>query len=125
MLDTLPPRERQIIDALYARGEATAAELRDALSDPPSDSAIRSMLARLERKGFVRHRVVEQRYLYSPAVSDDAAATPLLKQLVNTFFNGSAVSAATALLGMAKRADPKELDELAALIDRVRREDAP
>lgn len=125
MLDTLPPRERQIIDALYARGEATAAEVRDALSDPPSYSAIRSMLARLERKGFVRHRVVEQRYLYSPAVSDDAVATPLLKQLVNTFFNGSAVSAATALLGMAKRADPKELDELAALIDRVRREDAP
>ena len=62
MLEKLPPRERQLVDALYANGEASAAELRQALPDPLSDSAVRAMLSRLERKGYVRRRVDEKRH---------------------------------------------------------------
>jgi predicted transcriptional regulator len=122
MLEKLPPRERQIVDILYARGEATAAEVRDALPNPPSYSAVRAILARLESKGFATHREVEQRYVYAPAVPQAKARKSALGQLVGTFFNGSPIGAATALLGMTAKVDPKELDALQAAIERVRKE---
>lgn len=122
MLEKLPPRERQIVDILYARGEATAAEVRDALPNPPSYSAVRAILARLETKGFVTHREVEQRYVYAPAVPQAKAWRSALGQLVGTFFNGSPIGAATALLGMTQKVDPKELEALQAAIERVRKE---
>src|SRR5687768_2422248 len=122
MLEKLPPRERQIVDALYVRGEATAAEIRDAIPNPPSYSAVRAILARLEIKGFVTHREVEQRYVYAPAVPEAKARRSALGQLVGTFFNGSPIGAATALLGMTNKVDPKELDALQAAIERVRQE---
>jgi predicted transcriptional regulator len=122
MLEKLPPRERQIVDLLYARGEATAAEVREGISNPPSYSAVRAILARLETKGFVTHREIEQRYVYAPAVPEAKARGSALRQLVGTFFNGSPVSAATALVGMSKKPDLAELEALQAAIERVKRE---
>lgn len=122
MIEKLPPRERQIVDILYARGEASASEVKDHLPDPPSYSAVRAMLARLEQKGFVTHREVDQRYIYAPALPKAKARRSALSQIVGTFFNGSPVSAATALLGMSVKPSPAELDELQAAIDRARRE---
>ena len=69
----LSRRERQIIDILYARGHATAADVQTALPDPPSYSAVRAMLVRLEAKGFVRHREEELRYVYFPTKSRASA----------------------------------------------------
>lgn len=122
MLEKLPPRERQIVDILYARGEASAAEVRQDLVDPPSYSAVRAMLARLEQKGFATHREVEQRYIYAPVVPEAKARRSALSQIVGTFFNGSPVSAATALLGMSEKPSLAELETLQAAIDRAKRE---
>lgn len=122
MLEKLPPRERQIVDVLYVRGEATAAEVREAIANPPSYSAVRAILARLETKGFVTHREVDQRYVYAPAVPEAKARRSALAQLVGTFFNGSPIGAATALLGMTQKIDPRELEALQAAIDRAKQE---
>ena len=122
MLDKLPPRERQIVDFLYVRGEASAAEVRDGIPSPPSYSAVRAMLARLETKGFVTHREFEQRYIFAPALPQAKARRSALSQVVSTFFNGSPVSAATALLGMSQRPSRAELDALQAAIDRAKEE---
>ena len=122
MLEKLPPRERQIVDVLYARGEATAAEVREAIPNPPSYSAVRAILARLETKGFAIHREVDQRYVYAPAVPEAKARRSALAQLVGTFFNGSPIGAATALLGMSQKIDPRELEALQAAIDRAKQE---
>ena len=121
MLEKLPPRERQIVDVLYARGEATAAEVRKAIANPPSYSAVRAILARLETKGFVTHREVEQRYVYAPAVPEAKARRSALAQLVGTFFNGSPIGAATAL-AMTNTFDPRAVDARQGAIDRARKE---
>ncbi len=120
MLEKLPPRERQLVDALYANGEASAAELRQALPDPLSDSAVRAMLSRLERKGYVRRRVDEHRFIYSPVMREDKAARSALRQVITSFFSGSPLGAATALVGMVDEVDPKELEALNSAIERAR-----
>ena len=120
MLERLPPRERQIIDVLYACGEATAVQVREALKDPPSNSAVRAMLARLELKGFVTHHEVEQRYVYSPSLSVKAARESALRQILKAFFDNSPARAATALLGMSKKLDDRELGELEDAIKKSR-----
>jgi predicted transcriptional regulator len=122
VLEKLPPREREVVDALYVLGEATAAEVREHLENPPSNSAVRAMLARLEAKGFVKHRADEQRYVYAPVVARGKAEQTALQRLVSTFFNNSPARAATALLGMSETLSPKELDELERMIARARRE---
>ena len=122
MLDTLPARERQVFDALYARGEATAAELCEAMENPPSNSAMRIMLSRLEKKGFVSHRKVDQAYVYAPALPERKVRQTAVRHFVNTFFGGSPVGAAAALIGMSDRVDPAELDELQKAIERARKE---
>ena len=123
MLEKLPPRERQIVDLLYVRGEATAAEICDSLADAPGNSAVRAMLGRLERKGFVRRQASEGRsYVYAPAVPEAKAKQSALGQVVRTFFNGSPLGAATALLGMSENPEPEELDELERLIAKARKE---
>lgn len=120
MLNQLPPRERQIVDLLYQRGALTVAELCDALPDRLSGSAVRAMLKRLEDKGFVSRDESERGFVFSPTLSDNQARHTALGHVVRTFFNGSAVSAASALLGMAKGLDSGELDELEAMIARAR-----
>ena len=122
MIEKLPPRERQLFDALYAHGEATAAELEALIPDPPSNSAIRAMLSRLEKKGFVARRLDDQKYVYSTALPERKVRQSALRHIIQTFFNGSPAGAATALLGMSDRIEAHELDQLEQLIARAREE---
>ena len=120
MLNKLPPRERQIVDLLYQRGEMTAAEVGDALPVELSGSAVRAMLKRLEDKGFVQRADSERGYLYSPVVADTVARKNALSDVVRVFFNGSAAGAASALLGMSDRLDNSELDKIEQMIAKAR-----
>ena len=122
MLNRLPPKERQIVDLLYAGGEMTASELTEALPQPLSGSAVRTMLKRLEDKGVVRRSDSERGFLYSPTLSDQSARKSALSDVVRVFFNGSATSAASALLGMSDKLDTSELDALEQMIAKARRE---
>jgi Predicted transcriptional regulator len=121
VLSKLPPRERQIVDILYQRGPLAVAEVCDTLPDRLSGSAVRAMLKRLEDKGFVRRSDSERGYLYSPVVSDNVAKKSALSEIVRVFFNGSAASAATALLGMSDRLDKDELKQLEDMIAKARK----
>ena len=126
-MPALPPeklsrREREIMDAIFALGEGASAEaIRDRLSEPPSYSAVRAMLVRLERKGYVRHREEGLRYIYQPTTSRTTARRAALQQLVRVFFDGSPQQTATALLAQDAWIDG-ELDALRAEIDKVRKE---
>lgn len=122
MIQKLPPRERQLFEALCTIGEATAIELEAALDDAPSNSAIRAMLVRLEKKGFVSRRFADQRYLYVSTLTQPKVKQSALSHLIQTFFNGSPASAATAILGMSEKIEPAELDRLEALIAKARKE---
>src|SRR6202051_3242586 len=95
---TLSRRERQILDILYARGRATAAEILGSLPDPPSSSATRELLRVLEQKGHVRHEEDGPRYMFFPRVSRQRASVAALRHLLDTFFDGSPAAAATALV---------------------------
>lgn len=117
MIDSLPRREREIFEILCNAGEATAAEIRTAMDDPPSYSAVRTMLARLEAKGLVKHRSVEQAYVYKSVPQPAKVRESALKSMVKTFFDGSAASAATALLGLTKSLSPEEAEALRRAID--------
>jgi BlaI family transcriptional regulator, penicillinase repressor len=120
--EALSRRERQIMDIVYRRGEASAAQILDDLSDPPSYSAIRALLRILVDKKHLQHREDGPRYVYSPTLPRQTARARALAQVVNTFFDGSALKAASALLGSSQRKLTKsELDELSALIDAARK----
>ncbi len=121
MLDSLAPRERQIVDILYQRGDATVTEVREALPDPLTASAVRAMLTRLEAKGVVERRGSERGFAYAPRVPQSEATRSALSQVVNVFFNGSAVGAASALLGMSGPLDERDLDDLERLIADARK----
>ena len=116
MLESLPPRERQIVDLLYQRGAMAVTEICDALPDRLTGSAVRAMLARLEAKGAVGREQGARGWLYSPTLAEEKAGHSALGHIVRTFFNGSAVSAASALLGMSGRLKASELAELDAMI---------
>ena len=120
MLSKLPPRERQIVDLLYEHGAMAVAEICDALPDRLSGSAVRAMLQRLERKGYVQREDSERGFVYSPAVADSVARKSALSEVVRVFFNGSAAGAPTALLGMSDRLDPDELKRLEDMIAKAR-----
>jgi predicted transcriptional regulator len=114
----LSRREREILDVLHSLGdEAAAEEIRERLSDPPTGSAVRAMLARLEAKGALKHKVKGLRYVYSPTVRRSTARKSALRQLVQVFFEGSAGQAMTALLNDEKWTE-EELDELMREIER-------
>jgi BlaI family transcriptional regulator, penicillinase repressor len=95
---TLSRREREVMDVLYRRGEATVAEVMDDLKDPPTYSAVRSILRVLTEKGHIVHRADGPRYVYAPAVGAERASKAALDHVVNTFFDGSAERALAALL---------------------------
>lgn len=117
----LSRRERQIVDILYARGKATAAEVQTALPDPPSYSAVRAMLRILEDKGHVKHEQDGPRYVYVPTVGRDNAKRSALHHVLKTFFDGSTEQAISALLDdSASKLSDAELDRLARLIDQAR-----
>ncbi|MDN2708188.1 BlaI/MecI/CopY family transcriptional regulator [Janthinobacterium sp. SUN118] len=121
-LEDLAPRERQVVECVYRLQEATAAQLQEELKPDLSNSAVRAMLARLETKGILQHRVDGQRYLYSAVAPQAKVRESALKKLVGTFFNNSKASAATALLGMSGELSSKELDDLEAMIAKARKE---
>ena len=119
----LSRRERQIMDALHQRGCATAAEVRGALPDAPSYSAVRALLRILEAKGHVKHLKERARYVYKPRVSPETARRSALRRLVSTFFGGSAAQAAAALLEHADtRFSELELQKLEKMIEQARKE---
>jgi predicted transcriptional regulator len=97
----LSRRERQVMDILFRRGEATVAEVMGDLADPPTYSAVRSVLRILVGKGLVTHREDGPRYVYLPTASPDRARDEALLHVVRTFFDGSAEQAVTALLRMS------------------------
>ena len=118
----LTRREREIMNAVFALGNrASAEEIRARLTDPPGDSSVRVMLARLEKKGCLKHRQDGVRYVYSATVAPAVAKRTALQQYVQTFFGGSLGRMMTALVGEAGWTD-EELEELRAEIDRVRKE---
>ncbi len=119
----LSRRERQILDILFRRGRATAAEVHADLPDRPSYSAVRAHLRTLEDKGHVKHEAEALRYVYSPTTQPGRARKSALRHLVETFFDGSPAHAAAALLDSnATRLSPEELDNLSALIEKARKE---
>ncbi|HYE88417.1 MAG TPA: BlaI/MecI/CopY family transcriptional regulator [Vicinamibacterales bacterium] len=118
--ETLSRRERQMLDILYAKGSATAAEVREAMADPPSYSAVRALLRILEEKGHAVHQTQGTRYLYAPAVPRESARTSALSRVVSTFFDGSAAQAAAALVDSGSLS-AEDLTRLSALIERARK----
>lgn len=120
---TLSRRERQIMDVLYRRGRATAAEVIQDLTGDPHSSTVRTQLRVLEEKGHVRHEEEGLRYVYMPAVPRHAARKSALRHLVETFFDGSTEKAVAALLGReGSRLSDEELDRIADLIAKTRKE---
>ena len=119
----LTKRERQIMDALYRLGRATAAEIMDAVPAAPGYSTVRTQLRVLERKGHVRHQEEGLRYIYMPTVPRHSARKSALKHLVDTFFEGSSGKAVAALLGgEASRVTDDELERIADLLNGARSE---
>jgi BlaI family transcriptional regulator, penicillinase repressor len=119
----LSRRERQIMDILYRRSRATASEVMEDLPGNPSYSTVRTQLRVLETKGHVRHEEEGLRYVYIPALPRHAARKSAVRHLVETFFEGSTAKAVAALLGGdASRLTDEELERIAALIERARKE---
>jgi predicted transcriptional regulator len=116
-------RERQIVEIVYRLGRASVTDVRDALPDPPSYSAVRAMLGKLRDKGHLTQEVDGPRYLYRPAVPAERARKTAMRQLVDTFFDGSVERAVVALANLSNTdIDPDRLDELARRIRSVRQE---
>ena len=119
----LTKRERAIMDVLYRLGRATAAEVLAALAGSPHYSTVRTQLRVLEEKGHVRHESDGLRYVYLPTVARHTARKAALRHLVETFFDGSAASAVTALLGRdAGRLTDEDLDRIDAIVQSARKE---
>lgn len=118
----LSRRERQIMEIVYRRGQANAAEILADLPDPPSYSAVRGLLRILVGKQHLRHRADGPRYVYSPVVGRERARSRAVADLLDTFFDGSASQAVAALLGSTRRKlSAEELDEFDALIAEARK----
>jgi predicted transcriptional regulator len=116
-------REREIMEALYRLGEATAAEIRDAIAEPPTYTAIRTHLTILEKKGHVHHESDGTRYIYAPRIARGEMGRRAIDSLLNTFFDNSVESAVAAMLTREDANIPREdLDRLARLIDKARKE---
>ena len=119
----LSRRERQIMDILYQRGKASAAEVREAMPDPPSYSAVRAMLRVLEEKGHAKHQAEGLKYVYVPLVAADKARRSAVKHLMETFFQDSPEKIVAALLDVSsRRLTREELDRMAEMIEQAKRE---
>ena len=121
----LSRRVRQIVDALYKLGRASAADIRAEIPAAPSYSAVRSLLRILEDKGHVRHEQDGPRYVYVPVIARDNAKRSAMRHMLQTFFDGSTSQAMSALLDVSSsRLDDAELDRLKKLIDQARKQGA-
>jgi len=122
-LDGLSRRERQIMEILYQRGKASAAEVRQRMEDPPSYSAVRATLKILEDKGHVRRQAEGLKYVYAPALAREKAKRSAVKHVLDTFFGGSPEQIVAALLDVSgERLTSEELDRMAGLIERAKQE---
>ncbi len=120
-LDQLGRRERQIMDILFRRGRATAAEVQAALEEPVSNSGVRGMLRYLTAKGYVSHQQEGARYVYSPVAEPDDVSRSALRHLVSTFFRNSPSSAMAALLEMGQEPlSDDEFQRLSRLLEQAR-----
>ena len=120
----LSRRERQIMEILFQQGPTAAEQVRRSMADPPSYSAVRAMLRVLEEKGHVCHEQQGPRYLYKPIISSEKAQKSALRNLMTTFFNGSAERAVAALLDLASaELSASELDRLGRLIENAKKEE--
>jgi predicted transcriptional regulator len=118
----LSRRERQIMDVVYARGEAAAGEVHAALPDAPSRTAVRTLLRILEEKGHLKHRQEGLTYIYQPTRPRGRAGRSALRRVLETFFDGSLEKAVAAhLADDAARLSPEELARLAVLINQARK----
>jgi BlaI family transcriptional regulator, penicillinase repressor len=116
-------RERQIMEILYRRGQASVSEVRAAMNDAPSYSAVRAMLRVLKDKGHVKHQPEGLKYMYRPVVNREKAKRSALRSLVDTFFDDRPDEVVAALLDVSsRRLTAEELDRMAAMIDEARRE---
>ena len=121
--DHLSRRERQILDVLHTRGQATAAEVLAALPNPPSYSAVRALLRILEEKGHAKHHRDGVRYVYLPKASREAASKSALQRVVSTFFKGSVTEAMAALLENSDtEISDEELNKLQQIIKQAKKE---
>ena len=113
----LSRRERQIMDIIYELAEVTAQDVTERLPDPPSYSAVRAMLRKLEEKGHIMHREEGAKYVYFPVVDHEQASRNAITRLVKTFYDGSAAQAVNALLGMSVNdISPEELEKIESMI---------
>ena len=118
----LSRRERQIMDVVYRLGTAAVSDVQAGMPDPPSYSAVRAMLGKLETKGFLTHEQDGPRYVYKPTLPREEARETALQRMVRTFFDGSAAKAAAAMLDLdTTDLTDAELDELAARIEEARK----
>ena len=125
LLTGLSRRERQIMDFLYRSGRASAAEVQAGLPEPPSYSAVRAMLRVLEDKGHVFHEQDGPRYVYVPKLARDKAKRSALRHVLRTFFDGSTEQVVAALLdARVGEASEQELDRMARLIEKARKQGA-
>src|SRR5439155_7443551 len=116
-------REREILDILYQRGKASATEVRDAMEDAPSNSAVRTLLRVLEDKGHVRRRAEGLKYVYTPTVAREKAKRTVVKHLLDTYFNGSPEQIVAALLDVSSTdLTREELDRMTAMIEKAKKE---
>lgn len=121
--ETLSRREREMMNIIFRNGKATATEVMEGMSDPPSYSAVRATLRVLEQKGHLKHQHDGTRYVYTPTVNMDKARKSALDQLLTTFFDGSAASVVATLLENSKDdMTAEELDRLSAMIRNARKE---
>jgi len=122
-LARLSRREREIMDVLFRRGQATVAEVMDELTDPPSYSAVRATLNILVAKKQAQYRTDGPRYVYLPAISSDTARAAAIRHMINTFFDGSAEDAAVALLQMSDTRLPADaVERLTRAVQKARTE---
>ena len=119
----LAPREKQIMDVLFQLGKASVSEVREKLADPPSYSAVRTMIGQLERKGFVRRDRSDVKHYYSPVESKRSAARSALRSVMDTFFPRATGDALAALIDdSAKKLNEEDLDRLEQAIQRARKQ---
>ena len=123
-LKDLSRREREIMDIIYSKGKASASEVHERLQEQPSYSTVRALLNILEKKGYLKHDVEKQKYVYYPLISKKKAVKGAIGNLLNTFFNNSVEQAVAALIEYDdKGLKETEIEKLSELINEARKED--
>ncbi|MBN1797585.1 MAG: BlaI/MecI/CopY family transcriptional regulator [Spirochaetales bacterium] len=119
--DTLSKRERQIMDILHRRKEASVTHVLQEIADPPSYSSIRALMNIMEKKGYIKYRKVGLKYIYSPVITSQKAVKGEVKRLLKTYFDNSMEKAVAALIDVNKsNLDENDINRLHDLIEKAR-----